>query len=213
MGPSNSSDPSHETVRRQLIEEGARSYLAVMTAVIEYRREVQKKCREVLERHLSDYASALGVAVTQNNIRDLAAPEHDKWDGNWAYLGVKIVNLALPPGVSWSEAFCSLGWTNADPASSWFGASVSMSLPKKLATILHQEMQRVGTKDLDLPNGFTVSLSRNLEGDAVADFDKALDTLLRQWIDSWTKVGGLKAILSRFSVTSLEQEDPLRPAE
>ena len=52
-------DQTHEEARRRLLEEGARSYLDAVRALIAYRQEVQKMCRTVLEKHLDDYASAL----------------------------------------------------------------------------------------------------------------------------------------------------------
>ena len=52
-----------DEARKQLLREGARSYLQAATALIEYQREVQKSCQKVMERYVDEYASALKVTV------------------------------------------------------------------------------------------------------------------------------------------------------
>ena len=52
---------SYEEVRKRLLEEGSRSYLDAVTALLEYRKDVQTTCRTVLERRFGDYIAALDV--------------------------------------------------------------------------------------------------------------------------------------------------------
>jgi hypothetical protein len=50
--------PVHDQLRKRLLLEGAESYLEAYTALLEYEREVQKKCRRVMQTYLGDYSTA-----------------------------------------------------------------------------------------------------------------------------------------------------------
>jgi hypothetical protein len=198
-------DPQDHDVRRRFLEEGARSYVDAMTALIEYQREVQNKCREVLERHLGEYSVALGVEMTRDGIRDYAYPNPEEWVSMWANLGAKLPHVTRSLGVAWSESYCALGW-DYEVAPPWFGAWVGISVPKKLSGFLHKELVRVGTKDVS-QEPLMVFVGRKLEGELIATFHETVEELLRHWIDSWVKLGGLKAVALRSGSTSAGQAD------
>jgi hypothetical protein len=161
-----------------------------MAALIEYRREVQNKCREVLERHLGELPD---LGIEQESIKDYAFPELEKWAGTLAELGVKV-KVQPPKGIACSDFYCALSWDSAAVPSPWFGAWVGMLGPKWLADALYKELAQAGTNELQQSPG-AVCVGRKLEGEAASAFDEALEELLCQWIASWKKFGvfnGLK---------------------
>jgi hypothetical protein len=86
--------PAHDQLRKRLLLEGAESYLEAYTALLEYEREVQKKCRRVMQTYLGDYRSAIGLGakgrVKDGVIENVALPDRKEWDGTMWQLGVKI---------------------------------------------------------------------------------------------------------------------------
>ena len=98
---------SHDEALKPLLEEGARSYLDAVTALIAFQREVQKKCRKVMAKNLRGYESAMKVRMTSSEIGDCAWPSFGEWGGDWWSLGVKIARSDIP-GVRWWETYCCL---------------------------------------------------------------------------------------------------------
>src|SRR5947208_14231609 len=82
--------PGHDEARKQLLREGARSYLEATNALIAYQQEVQKKCREVMARYIDDYAAALKTVLKATDIENMAWPTFEQWEGDGCSLGVKI---------------------------------------------------------------------------------------------------------------------------
>src|SRR5437667_5697047 len=103
----------YDEARRRLVEEGTPSYLEAVTALIEYQREVQKRCRAVMAKHLDDYASALKVRLTSGEIQNFAEPSVAKWEGHFWFLGAKIVRKNIPK-IRWWESFLCLGYESGD---------------------------------------------------------------------------------------------------
>ena len=60
--------------RKRLLREAAGLYLDAVTAMIEYQKEVQNKCRDVLKNHIEDYGAVLNLKVPlkSNEIKNAA---------------------------------------------------------------------------------------------------------------------------------------------
>ena len=107
-------DQEHDKTRRRLLEEGARSYLDAVNALIAFRQEVQNTCRTVLENHLNDYGSALGVRLEKGEIKDAESPSFAGWEGDRWSLGVKVVREKITPQIRWWETWCCLQYVSGD---------------------------------------------------------------------------------------------------
>ncbi len=181
-----------------MLEEGARSYFEAHTVIADYEREVQKKCREVLKKHLVAYQAALDIKLRDEDIKDYAYHDSDSAD-----LGVKIARPAETPGVSWWESYCALHWNYTDPRFPHIVLWVGMALPtKKMAAALHTKMQFAGTER----DRWTVYLEQELEVHEAADFEEKLEELLCKWIDAWKQLDGFKGFLSTIQTQALSKE-------
>src|ERR1700735_1920042 len=92
-----------EGPERHLLEEGMRSYLQATAAIVSFEREIQKVCREALERHLDEYVDALQPPGELNakEIRDYLSPSTEKFDGSWRNVGAAIEGKRFDSTVKW----------------------------------------------------------------------------------------------------------------
>jgi hypothetical protein len=203
----------HEEARRKLLEEGAKSYVDALTAIVAYQREVQEKCRDVLARNLADYSRSLGLEpanyLTQGMIDDHAYPDLKQWDGDTASLGVKMKGTSWP-GLSWWWTLCYLYWDSGERDTRWFGVVVELRLPKRAAAALHTAMVLYPSSEVYL-EGYSVWIQRKLCVSGSADFEGDLEELLGSWIEVLGRVDGLRAILAAASQASEEEEGPGHP--
>ena len=188
---SRSGEASHAEARRRLLDEGIRSYLEAATALIEYRREVQKRCRQVMERNLQDYASALAIRLTKDEIEEIALPSFSKWEGEWWSLGVKIIRTDMSQ-IRWWESHCCLSFESGDHGlycwiGEWFP---NRKMASTVFAVLHKLDREI------IQDGKDVWLEQKMNAEQATTFDECLDTLFQRWIGVWKKVGGIKAALS-----------------
>ena len=175
----------------QLLEAGARSYPEAATALIAYEQEVQKKCRSVLESYIEDYGLALKVQPRLNSgeIASLAS-QSDKWEGDWRSLGVRIVRNNITSAIRRWNTVCCLTWQSEAPT---FSCEVGEWLePSKIGMDLFQKFQPLNKKVLSY--SYYVWIHQSLKVEEGATFEQPLQALLRQWIDMWNKVSGMKAV-------------------
>ena len=149
--------------------------------------------------------------MTPDAIRDYADPEPEEWDATLTNLGVKLRHVTRSQGVAWAESYCALCWDN-ERAKPWVGAWVGISAPKKFGSLLYKEMLQAGTKEVS-QQPFMVWVERTLHGETVSAFDETLEELLNRWIDSWKRLGGLKAVILRTGSASVGQGDTLESDE
>ena len=72
-------DQEREEARRRLLEEGARSYQDAVAALTAYREEIQKICKKVMNNHIENYSSALGVTLKKNEVKNAEWRSFGKW--------------------------------------------------------------------------------------------------------------------------------------
>ena len=179
---------AHDEARRRLLEEGVRSYLDAVTALIEYQREVQKKCRAVMEARLGDYASALKIPLKSSDIRDWASPKFEKWEGTWWCLGGTIFRRNITPKIRWWDTSCCLQYELGENGLfCWIGVGFPTT---KMTAFLHRQFHRLNRKVLQ--QGREVWIEHSLKKEEGAAFEKSLEALFQQWIELWNKVGGIK---------------------
>jgi hypothetical protein len=180
---------------QKLLEEGSRSYVDAVTAIIEYQSQVQKKCRLVTEGHLDDYSAALNLKdrdrLRIDEIQPHAIPAIDKWEGDQWSLGVRIVRTNIP-GVSWWGAYCTLDYNVKYGLFCWVGEWLS---PKRCAVTLAQKLRTFQSKIYLDVEGNNVGVSEDVEPSQVAFCENVLEKLMEEWIRLWSKVGGIREIV------------------
>jgi hypothetical protein len=184
-------EPASNRTRKRLLEEGARSYLKAATALVAYQREVQKSCRKVMTKHISEYGSALKVRLEENEVEDMAWPEFDVWEGDWASVGVRVVRQDIR-GIRWWEAYCSLEWQSPEepPLCCWIGEWFPTA---KMAKDLFQRFKRLSPDVTIVDN--SIGVYRTVRAGKAADFEEHLGELFQKWIRLWKKTGGIKTLV------------------
>lgn len=180
---------SHNNVLKRLLEEGARTYLEAATAIVTFQQEVQKRCREVMEGNLAEYASALKVVLRSTELEVVADPPFTKWEGDYWALGVRIVRTDLPK-LRWWEMQCLLEYhVDGD----WLGCSIAEWFPtSKIAAEVARKLNQIN-RDVYC-DGKAVWLELAVKVEDASAFEEKLATLVQQWISVWSKVGGIKAV-------------------
>src|SRR5437660_1057038 len=86
-------DSSVTNARNELLIEGAKSFVNAFNALSEFRREVQRICRMVLEKRISELNAATGFHLSMDRADLSGKPqqfEEAGWNGSWATMGTKI---------------------------------------------------------------------------------------------------------------------------
>src|SRR5260370_339245 len=174
------------TAKGRLVEEGARSYLDAVNALIEFQKEVQKASRLIIERNIEEYSTALKIRLKAKELREFAWPELAEWDGTYWSLGTEIIRRNVIPSVRWWQTTCGFGIEDSGLAcwvAEWFPT-------RRHATALHQKFDGFNPKvQLD---GYGVWIHHDVRIEEAATFEEPLGALFEEWIRLWTKVGGMK---------------------
>ncbi len=190
----------NDDARMRLLEEGARSYLEATTAIITFEREIQKKCRELLESNIADYSDALRAPeiLDSEEIQDWLWPSMEKFDGLSRSVGVAIQGKRFEPFVKWWGTYCTLDWEENDCYASvceWIGG------PWIKSEQLFQTLQKTGVETYNstsrtglFHNEKNVGLCQLINVENAQRFEEPLERALLQWIKLWKKIGGLKGV-------------------
>jgi hypothetical protein len=190
MGPA--MNKKHEVARRRLLEEGARSYLDAVNALIAYRKDVQTMCRAVLEKHLDEYASALNVRFDKDDIQDAEWPSLKEWEGDYWILGVKVIRKNITPTIRWWETYCCLEYDSGDEGLyCWIGEWFPT---KQLCMKLHRTFHPL-SKNVK-HDGNQLWIPKDLKVEEVSNLEIHLNGIVHEWIELWRKVGGVKKVFA-----------------
>jgi hypothetical protein len=187
MGPKETQ--SHVAARKRLLEEGTRSYLEAVTALIEFQREVQKRCRSAMEASLDDYGSALKVDLRSSEIRESDWPKFSEWEGNFWILRASILRRDIPK-IKWWETSCNLQYdVGENGLYCWVGEQFPT---KRMALELFNRFTRL-SPDVICEDD-EVSIQQSLTVEESATLEDKLRNLYLQWIELWKKAGGMNAV-------------------
>jgi hypothetical protein len=190
----------HDDARRHLLEEGTRSYPEAMMAIVTFEREIQKKCRELLERYIEDYADALQPPgeLTGKEIEGYLWPATEKFDGSYRAVGATIHGKRFEPSVRWWGTYCTLEWEEQKCYASiaeWIGG------PRSKSEQFFQRLRMLGVEVYDdnkkaglYHDDKNVGICQALRAEEAGRFEEPLERLLQQWIELWKKVGGMKNV-------------------
>ena len=188
MGPT--VDKKHEEARLRLLEEGARSYLDAVSALIAYREDVQSICRTVLAKHLNDYGSALELRLGTDEIQNAEWPSFKEWEGDWWTLGVRVLRKNMIPTIRWWEAYCCLSYESGDAGLyCWIGEGFPS---RQLAAELYRKFRSLNKKVECDDN--ELCIRRSLQVEDVCNLETNLDAVVQEWIELWKEVGGIKQV-------------------
>ena len=189
-----------DDARRHLLEEGTRSYLEATTAIITFEREIQRRCRELLESHIDEYANALQPPeeFDGKEIQDWLSPSTEKFEGVWRSVGAAIQGKRFEPFVRWWGTYITLEWEEQECYASiaeWIGGPWAKSDQlfqrlKKLGELVYDDKTKAGLYH----NAKNVGICQVLKAEQAGRFEEPLEQLLQQWIKLWKKVGGLKGV-------------------
>jgi hypothetical protein len=181
----------YNEAKQRLLREGIGSYLEAVTALIEYQREVQNRCRTVMEEYLEDYSSALGVHLKASEVRNCAWPAITKWEGDWWNLGVWISRKKFVKLRSWESSCCLQYESGENGLFCWIGECFPTT---KIAMNLARKFERLDPKVLQ--DGREVWIEHKFKKvDEAITFDTFLHTLMKRWTGLWKRAGGIKEVL------------------
>lgn len=165
---------------RQLLEEGAKSYVAAEDAVRAFRELVHSRCKDVVEKRLPDYCTALGKQILKNSITE------QNWsEGANRELGA---NIDLGGYDELGHVLC-LSQDDREPPS--VCTYIYMWRRKKFSRVRSVLCRLEPSLDFD---SNAIWLAEEISRAKIGEFEDALDGLLVRWIKLWKKTGGLKIL-------------------
>jgi hypothetical protein len=185
-------DEKQKIARRRLLEEGARSYLDAVNALIAFRQDVQAICKAVLEKHVDEYGSALNIHLADHDIQDHESPALKDWAGDWWNLGAKLVRKEITPAIRWWETYCCLGYGLDDGGlCCWVGEWFPT---KQQRLTLHRRFHLLNKKVEE--DGSVLFILQKVEIEGICKLEAYLNGIVEEWIALWRKVGGMKKVFS-----------------
>jgi hypothetical protein len=179
------------TPERQLLEEGAESYVAAVSAILTFRREVQARCRRVVDKRLREYGGALGARVDRSQFADAEWPKAGAWAGDWASVGLEIKKVGKA-GVS---LYHNLDWQLGTDGKWTVAANASIWLPFQERVAELRDAFRPHPPELTFwEYGDEMGFTRPVPRTEMATFEVRLDEVFGEWIKLWQRVGGLKVL-------------------
>ncbi len=163
---------------RQLLEEGAKSYLAAEDAVRAFRELVQARCRDVVVEKLEEYSAALNRKLEASDVEENSYSYQIYRDvgvrirlGGYNELGHVLCFSQDEKDPLWVSVYLYVyNRKRFDRASGALRSLNPALVVESKSIFLHQEVQR----------------------DAIGEFQEKLEQIFDQWIELWKRAGGLK---------------------
>ena len=177
----------------ELLSEGIRSYRKVLFAVVEFRKELQKRIRNVLDGRLGELATAMNLdaASIKKGLGPYAEPANisGNIDGSCVYLGWKYER----------QEQCKLWfYWYADEETTCGAAYVDLWLatgPRERAV---RKLQTLGELLDYKVNRQQIYVSVSLEGTDKNAIDLAINAAFDKAVALWTAAGGVSQFLSEI---------------
>lgn len=170
---------------REFFLTGVRTWLDVEDAISEFRRQVQERCKAVVQPRLTDATRASGIEWTIDDLRD-----YEESDPNGRYLGTQLFIEALGR-VYFYVAFYREG-----------GYAASVCLWRKRSN-LAVDLWALAP---DSCYGNVLLFGPELDEEQCSEFEEHLNEAIDLFIAFLTKVGGLKKYVASAGNAPLSPE-------
>jgi hypothetical protein len=178
---------SANEVSRELLIEGARSFLNAFNALAEFRREVQRCCKGALLRKIEDMNEAMGLRLSIGDFVPYGTPRQFE-DGKTTNInGVSAVigQRIIIQGIGGLVIYVYLD--ESDPHQSP-GIGISMFFEKsEILDSFSQILEPVGV----LREGKEISVARHLIPEKMLNLENELSELINEWIRCCHRAEGL----------------------
>jgi|ERR1700722_14519247 len=174
-----------------LLNEGGSSYVPAISAILAFRELVIKRCRQMVLNRLGDYSTALGTELNEDQFRNWDSPKLDKWDGQWASLGLEIAEV----GNSREYLYHTVQWEQTGEGQWLISATASIWTRTRAKLDKLSEAFRAHTHNLNIwtsVDDYDIGIYIEVPPTQMMCFETIMDTVYQQWIKLWQDVGGLK---------------------
>ncbi|HMD69133.1 MAG TPA: hypothetical protein VKF42_09670 [Chitinivibrionales bacterium] len=175
----------------ELMKEGLKYYPFTLLALREFRANIQRKCRKLLEDKLDDLAKAMVTKLYKKDISSYANPDSipENYNGNWAWIAVRI------PRVEYLDCYFGLTFSQKDNFDMLCQATAMMAPgDKKTMNILLTKANSISPKFVN-DSSREVSVNETLDLNNPDSLENKLDEAIDLWIDFWKIVGGVNNLL------------------
>jgi len=169
----------------ELLRAGLESYLPAMNAIVAFRERIQKVCRTVMAKHLSAFATALGVELNVDDVANWSSPATQ--DAKDASVGAQLKKV----GPDAAFLVLAVGWKLSESCKFNIGVSfyAESGAPARVAKELFHPRP---VNWQDWPKAFGLQTWHT--PDDAPQLEEHLTAVLERWIELWRGVGGLKAV-------------------
>jgi len=183
----------HDETREQLLSEGLRSYFEALCAIKEFQDEIAAACVEILSDRIPEIAKALGKDIDAKRIEaSPVRPAHQE-----AWLGALLPRDPAP----W-DFHLGLYWNVGDLNTGRVRASVSVEIDtkkelEKYLNVCRNAGIRRPPSSYSYSGSYGAEFGEDMQPSDFAVVREKLKELLGEWIQVWSKCGGLTAILGK----------------
>ena len=176
------------------LEEGGKSYPDALQAIIEFRRQVQGRCRAAVEKHLKDHAESMGITLKRNMITTYGEPDWlstTRYDGKYASVGVQIILKNND-----CTLYYCLVWERDDE--SRLGALVQLYFKNQSdGQRVWDAIKPISGEEWESDEPRSVLIYRDVTPSGICDLEKKMEENLEDWNRVWKQVGGLPKFLTK----------------
>ncbi|HEY7491675.1 MAG TPA: hypothetical protein VIH59_11280 [Candidatus Tectomicrobia bacterium] len=179
---------------QRLLAEGIPSYFEVILALQELHYNIQKRCRQVWQRGLEEFARAIGMPLDAKRIEDYAYPDSLSklaMDGE-SWLGAKI-RLPQNTGITYVTLEFRREESGQDNQSPVCAGYVAVEFNDD--ALWTRAWELVKTQDQRLERShetWGIELRKPVPPERTPYFEDILADLLGKWSHLWQRVGGLR---------------------
>jgi len=176
---------------QRLLTEGIPSYFDVVIALQELHQNIHKRCRQVLQEGIEEFARAIGMRLDAETIEDYAYPDSISKlaldDETW--IGVKI-QLSKNTGTAYVLLGLQRKEYGQDAQSPVCKGYVSVALNDRTLWTRAREAVKAQVPPLVLsPNDWEIYLYKIVPPDRIVEFKDILADLMGEWSRLWQRVG------------------------
>jgi hypothetical protein len=177
-------------VTPDLLEAGISSYIEAMIALREFRRDIQRTAREVIERRMPELMDSIGFKRYQVSLEGYANPDslEKGWDGSFAWVAVRLRHSSFHGYFGW------LWREHGEQLQAGVVATFAPTEHPPLRKELRSAVRMNCIQNVCETYGTEISLWEPLSMNDVKSFGERLDKLINDWIRVWKSVGGLKGL-------------------